>query len=61
MVIEPLDPTCIQPASMDVHLDKKLLVFKTCRHPFYIDVKRNMDDPCEFVELDKKEFSNEGC
>ena len=27
IVIEPLDPSCIQPASLDVHLDKKILAF----------------------------------
>jgi deoxycytidine triphosphate deaminase len=27
IVIEPLDPSCIRPASLDVHLDKKILVF----------------------------------
>ena len=26
--IEPLDEGCIQPASVDVHLDKKFLVFR---------------------------------
>ena len=41
VVIEPLNPACIQPASIDTHLDNKLLVFKTWRHPFYIDVREN--------------------
>jgi deoxycytidine triphosphate deaminase len=27
IVIEPLDLSCIQPASLDVHLDKKILAF----------------------------------
>lgn len=53
IVIEPLNPTCIQPASVDVHLDKKLLIFKTWRHPFYIDVKENTVDLSEAVEIDE--------
>lgn len=51
-VIEPLDPNCIQPASVDIHLDKELLGFETCRHPFYTDVKQGMDDVTELVEID---------
>ncbi len=43
IIIEPLDQGCIQPASIDVHLDKKLRVFRTWRYPFYIDVKQNLD------------------
>jgi dCTP deaminase len=52
IIIEPLDTNCIQPASIDVHLDRKLLVFKTWRHPFYIDVKQNTADLTEMVELE---------
>ena len=62
IVIEPLDTACIQPASIDVHLDKKLLVFITRRHPFYIDVRQNMDDLVEPVEIseDSPFFLNAG-
>ena len=51
IVIEPLNPAYIQPASIDIHLDNKLLVFKTWRHPFYIDVKQNADDLSETVKI----------
>jgi dCTP deaminase len=54
IVIEPLDLSCIQPASIDVHLDKKLRVFRTWRHPYYIDVKQNLDDLTELIEIDKE-------
>lgn len=54
IVIEPLDPGCIQPASVDIHLDRKLLVFKTRRPPFYIDVRKGMDDVTEMVEIDEE-------
>ena len=53
IIIEPLDPSSIQPASVDVRLDKKLLVFKTWRYPFYIDVKQSMDSLTEMLEIDE--------
>jgi dCTP deaminase len=55
IVIEPLSPDCIQPASIDLHLDKKLLVFKPQRYPAYIDVKRSLDHLNEVVEVDEDE------
>ena len=55
IVIEPLDPSCIQPASVDVHLDRRLLVFKTWRSPFYVDVKQCHDDLNEAVEIEDEQ------
>ena len=49
IVIDPLDPQCIQPASVDVHLDSKLLVFRNSQRA-YIDVRKNMDDLTEMME-----------
>lgn len=51
IIIKPFDPSCLQPASVDVHLDRKLLVFRSWRYPFYIDVKRPMDDLTEMIEI----------
>lgn len=57
IVIKPFDPQCIQPASVDIHLDRKLLVFRTWRRPFYIDVRGSVDDLTEPVEIeDDKPF-----
>ena len=53
IVIEPLDLSCLQPASIDVRLDKRLLVFRSWRYPFYIDVKQNLEDLTEPVEIDE--------
>jgi dCTP deaminase len=53
IVIEPLIPDCIQPASVDLHLDKRLLVFNSQRYPAYIDVKRSIDHLNELVEIDE--------
>jgi dCTP deaminase len=52
IVIEPFSPDCIQPASVDLHLDKKLLVFKSLRYPSYIDVRRSLDHLNELVEIE---------
>jgi deoxycytidine triphosphate deaminase len=49
--IKPPDPNCVQPASVDIYLDKKLIGFETRRHPFYTDVKQDMDDVTELVEI----------
>jgi dCTP deaminase len=53
IVIEPLSSDCIQPASVDLHLDKKLLTFKSQRYPAFIDVRRNLDHLNELVELEE--------
>ena len=50
IVVEPLGDGCIQPASVDVHLDKKLLVFRNSRRPF-IDVRDDMGDLTEMMEI----------
>jgi dCTP deaminase len=50
-----LDLSCLQPASIDVHLDNKLLVFKAWRYPFYIDVKQNLNNLNELVEIREEE------
>jgi dCTP deaminase len=62
IIIEPLIQSCIQPASVDLHLDKKLLVFKSQRHPAYIDVRHSPEHLHELVELDEDDafFLNPG-
>lgn len=62
IIIEPLAPDCIQPASVDLHLDKTLLVFNPKRYPAYIDVKRSQDSLNELVEIDEERafFLNTG-
>jgi dCTP deaminase len=51
IVIDPLDEGCIQPASVDIRLDKKLLVFAGRHRYSYIDVKQNQDGLNEMVEI----------
>ena len=50
IVLRPLDPADIQPASVDLHLDRKVLVFSNSRQPF-IDVRESMDELTEMVEM----------
>jgi len=50
IVIEPLDLTCIQPSSVDLHIDRYFRVFRN--HTLgYIDVKQNLEDLTELVEI----------
>ncbi|MBI4234317.1 MAG: dCTP deaminase [Chloroflexi bacterium] len=52
LVVRPLDPECIQPASIDVHLDRRVLVFRNSRRP-YIDVRQPAEDLTEPVEIEE--------
>jgi dCTP deaminase len=51
LVIDPLDEQDIQPASVDVHLDRVFRVFKVSSRP-YIDVREPMDDLTDEVVID---------
>ena len=51
IVIEPLGEMCIQPASVDVHLDRALLVFRNSRRP-YIDIREDTSDLTEMVQIE---------
>ena len=48
--IDPFDPRLIQPASIDVRLDNKFLVFRNTKRA-YIDVKEPADDLMELIEV----------
>jgi len=50
IVIEPLGEGCIQPASVDVHLDRRLLVFRNSRRAL-IDVREDVSDLTEMMEI----------
>jgi dCTP deaminase len=49
IVIDPFDPACVQPSSVDLHVDAEFRVFRNNRYPF-IDVKR-AQDLTELVEV----------
>jgi dCTP deaminase len=50
ILIDPFDPACIQPSSVDLHVDSQFRVFANSRYP-YIDVKEEMPDLTELVEV----------
>lgn len=50
IVIEPFDEACIQPSSIDLHVDREFRVFQNNRYPF-IDVKNEQPDLTELVEV----------
>ncbi len=51
LVIDPLDQDCIQPASVDLRLDRTFRVFRVSRRPF-VDVREPVDDLTELVTLE---------
>jgi len=51
IVIDPLDESCIQPSSVDMHLDRYFRVFLN-HHARVIDVKERNDDLTELVEIE---------
>jgi len=52
--IEPFDDANVQPASVDLHVDRYFRTFHNARHPF-IDVRKPMEDLTEMVEVDRDE------
>ena len=51
IVINQLGENSIQPASVDVHLDNRILVFSNSRRP-YIDIKQDMEDLTDLVKIE---------
>lgn len=52
--IDPYDPTCLQPSSVDLHLDRDFRVFRNNRYP-YIDVRQPQPDLTEIVSIAEDE------
>lgn len=52
--IDPFDDADVQPSSVDLRVDRFFRTFHNARHP-YIDVKRQMDDLTEMVEVKEEE------
>ena len=49
--IDPYDETCVQPSSVDLHVDAQFRVFANSRYA-YIDVRREMPDLTELVQVE---------
>ena len=52
--IDPYDPACLQPSSVDLHLDREFRVFRNNRYP-YIDPRTPQPDLTEVVGVDDDE------
>jgi dCTP deaminase len=52
--IEPFDEACVQPSSVDLHVDSQFRVFANSRYP-YIDVRKPMPDLTELVQVREDE------
>ncbi len=50
IVVRPLGDACIQPASVDLHLDRNILVFRNNRVP-YVDVRTTNDRLTDMVTM----------
>ena len=50
IVVHPLGEGCVQPASVDVHLDRQVLVFRSNRVP-YVDIRSNTERLTEKVVM----------
>jgi dCTP deaminase len=54
IVIDPFQPSCIQPSSVDLHVDRYFRVFRNSRYPF-IDVRKPQEDLTELIEVKEDE------
>ena len=52
ITIAPFMPECVQPASIDLHLDRTFLIFDTVNHHI-IDVKEPVDGLMRRIEIDQ--------
>lgn len=50
IVVDPFEDGCVQPSSIDLHVDRQFRVFQNNRHPF-IDVMKEQPDLTELVEV----------
>jgi len=54
VVVDPYEPSAVQPSSIDIHLDRRFRVFRNSRYPF-IDVRLEQADLTELVEIGAEE------
>ena len=56
IIIDPYDESCVQPASLDVHLDATFVVFQPWEYPHYIDLRQPLDKLSRTVMIGKEQF-----
>ena len=49
--VDPFDAACLQPSSVDLHLDRDFRVFHNHRYP-YIDPRQEQSDLTEVASID---------
>jgi dCTP deaminase len=54
ILIDPFDPGCVQPSSVDLHVGSQFRVFANNRYP-YIDVRKEQPDLTELVDMSPDE------
>jgi dCTP deaminase len=54
LVVEPFDPSALQPSSIDLRVGHQFRVFHNARYP-YIDVRKPLEDLTELVEASQDE------
>src|SRR3990172_10101734 len=54
LAIEPLNERDIQPASVDLHLDRLFRIFRVTSHP-YVDVREPIDDLTQLLTIQDSE------
>jgi dCTP deaminase len=54
IIIDPLDESAIQPASIDLRLDSAFRIFRVTTRP-YVDVREPVDDLTELVTIEHEE------
>lgn len=52
--IDPYDASCLQPSSVDLHLDRTFRVFRNIRYP-YIDVREAQPDLTELLSIEDEQ------
>ncbi|MBI4492324.1 MAG: dCTP deaminase [Chloroflexi bacterium] len=50
LVVEPFEPSMVQPSSVDLRLGRRFLVFRNTQKPF-IDVRDRVDDVMDLIEV----------
>ena len=51
IIVEPFDDSCVQPASLDIHLSSSFQVFEYWKYPHYIDLRQPLDTLSSEVEI----------
>ncbi len=54
IIVEPYDVECVQPSSIDLHVDRYFRVFRNSRAP-YIDVRKPQEEFTDLLEINDED------